>query len=71
MKMAEHGLVSAPNMAVGAPFNIGCSGQQPVAGNGAGSLGLPVQGLVPGVPGVPRVPGSQGPKLPPGAHRVG
>jgi len=26
MKMAEHGLVSAPNMAVGEPFNIGLTG---------------------------------------------
>ena len=26
MKMAERGLVSAPNMAVGQPFNIGLTG---------------------------------------------
>jgi hypothetical protein len=26
MKMAERGLVSAPNMAVGLPFNIGLTG---------------------------------------------
>jgi len=26
MKMAENGLVSAPNMAVGLPFNIGLTG---------------------------------------------
>ena len=26
MKMAERGLVSAPNMAVGEPFNIGLTG---------------------------------------------
>jgi hypothetical protein len=34
MKMAERGLVSAPNMAVGEPFNIGLSGAQltPMAG---------------------------------------
>jgi membrane protease subunit (stomatin/prohibitin family) len=38
MKMAERGLVSAPNMAVGLPFNIGLTG-------------LPPAGL-PGVPGV-------------------
>jgi len=30
MKMAESGLVSAPNMAVGAPFNIGYTGPAPV-----------------------------------------
>jgi membrane protease subunit (stomatin/prohibitin family) len=29
MKMAEGGLVSAPNMAVGAPFNIGYTGVPP------------------------------------------
>jgi len=39
MKMAEHGLVSAPNMAVGAPFNIGLTGLPPVG--------------LPGTPGVP------------------
>jgi hypothetical protein len=38
MKMAERGLVSAPNMAVGLPFNIGLTG-------------LPPAGM-PGVPGV-------------------
>jgi hypothetical protein len=31
MKMAERGLVSAPNMAVGQPFNIGLTGA-PVPG---------------------------------------
>jgi len=35
MKMAEHGLVSAPNMAVGAPFNIGLTGMPPVGLPGA------------------------------------
>ena len=39
MKMAENGLVSAPNMAVGLPFNIGLTGLPPAG--------------VPGVPGVP------------------
>jgi membrane protease subunit (stomatin/prohibitin family) len=55
MKMAEHGLVSAPNMAVGAPFNIGYTGLPPAAANGtAGTAStLPtVQGLLPGVPNV-------------------
>jgi hypothetical protein len=42
LKMAERGLISAPNMAVGEPFNIGITAAQfsPLAG-------------VPGVPGVP------------------
>ena len=44
MKMAEHGLVSAPNMAVGAPFNIGYTGQPPAAPNGS------LDGVTPGVP---------------------
>jgi len=44
MKMAEHGLVSAPNMAVGAPFNIGYTGQPPAAPNGS------IEGVTPGVP---------------------
>ena len=39
MKMAEHGLVSAPNMAVGAPFNIGLTGMPPTG--------------LPGMPGTP------------------
>jgi membrane protease subunit (stomatin/prohibitin family) len=38
MKMAERGLVSAPNMAVGLPFNIGLTGLPPAG--------------IPGVPGV-------------------
>jgi membrane protease subunit (stomatin/prohibitin family) len=50
MKMAERGLVSAPNMAVGQPFNIGYTGM-PAAG--AGDLGH-----LPHVPGVPPVPGA-------------
>jgi membrane protease subunit (stomatin/prohibitin family) len=49
MKMAERGLVSAPNMAVGQPFNIGLTGPLPAgvnlapgghqAGNGAAQAG--------------------------------
>ncbi len=43
MKMAERGLVSAPNMAVGEPFNIGLTGAPPgpaaSLGNGADLLG--------------------------------
>lgn len=39
MKMAENGLVSAPNMAVGLPFNIGLTGLPP-----AGVPGMPGTG---------------------------
>jgi hypothetical protein len=44
--MAEHGLLSAPNMAIGEPFNIGITSAQagPVAAVpavGDGSLGAP------------------------------
>jgi membrane protease subunit (stomatin/prohibitin family) len=51
MKMAERGLVSAPNMAVGLPFNIGLTGLPPAG--------------VPGVPGTtnsatPAAPYAQG-----------
>jgi membrane protease subunit (stomatin/prohibitin family) len=52
MKMAENGLVSAPNMAVGLPFNIGLTGLPPAG--------------VPGVPGAtnsaatPAAPYAQG-----------
>jgi hypothetical protein len=38
MKMAENGLLSAPNMAVGEPFNIGITAVQ--AGALAGMPGL-------------------------------
>jgi membrane protease subunit (stomatin/prohibitin family) len=43
LKMAERGLVSAPNMAVGAPFNIGLTGfgVPGVGGNGVSDLGAP------------------------------
>jgi membrane protease subunit (stomatin/prohibitin family) len=39
MKMAERGLVSAPNMAVGLPFNIGLTGMPPA--DLAGMHGMP------------------------------
>jgi membrane protease subunit (stomatin/prohibitin family) len=39
MKMAERGLVSAPNMAVGLPFNIGLTGPLPAGVSGAGVPG--------------------------------
>jgi hypothetical protein len=38
LKMAEHGLLTAPNMAVGAPFNVGLTA---AAVTGAGSTALP------------------------------
>jgi hypothetical protein len=38
MKMAERGLVSAPNMAVGEPFHIGLTGGFGIPGNGSGDL---------------------------------
>jgi membrane protease subunit (stomatin/prohibitin family) len=45
LKMAERGLVSAPNMAIGAPFNIGLTGMPPA--------GLPSVGVSPtGAPAV-------------------
>jgi hypothetical protein len=47
MKMAERGLVSAPNMAVGLPFNIGLTGLPP-----AGVPGMPgMPGVASGAPG--------------------
>jgi membrane protease subunit (stomatin/prohibitin family) len=39
MKMAERGLVSAPNMAVGLPFNIGLTGPLPAGVSGVGVPG--------------------------------
>ena len=36
LKMAERGLVSAPNMAIGAPFNVGLTGTS--AGMGSASI---------------------------------
>ena len=39
MKMAERGLVSAPNMAVGLPFNIGLTGALPAGVSGMGVPG--------------------------------
>jgi membrane protease subunit (stomatin/prohibitin family) len=38
MKMAERGLVSAPNMAVGLPFNIGLTGMPPAGIPGVSGL---------------------------------
>src|SRR5580658_7356156 len=53
LKMAEHGLLTAPNMAVGEPFNVGLTAAS-ITGISAGSLpGVP-DGL--GIPPVPMVP---------------
>jgi hypothetical protein len=45
MQMAERGLVSAPNMAVGLPFNIGLTGLPATvpAANGAATAVVPGQ----------------------------
>src|ERR1700733_13330009 len=51
LKMAERGLVSAPNMAVGEPFTVGLTAAAITGISGSGSL---LGGLgVPGVPGSP------------------
>ena len=66
LKMAEHGLLTAPNMAVGEPFNVGLTA---AAVTGAGSTALPGVptdgGGIAGVPGgtaVVREPGHQAPR---------
>jgi membrane protease subunit (stomatin/prohibitin family) len=41
MKMAERGLVSAPNMAVGQPFNIGITGGTPAPDFGQNGVAVP------------------------------
>jgi membrane protease subunit (stomatin/prohibitin family) len=53
MKMAEHGLLTAPNMAVGEPFHVGITAATLTGATGAGSLpGLPsADGGIAGVPG--------------------
>lgn len=48
MKMAEHGLLTAPNMAVGEPFNVGLT-----AASVTGSIPVTANGGIAGVPGVP------------------
>ena len=58
MKMAERGLVSAPNMAVGQPFNIGITT----------ATGSPMD-LLPEVPALPTLPPMPPQPAPhPGAH---
>jgi len=54
MKMAEHGLLTAPNMACGEPFNIGITTAQaapltglPLPGLSDGGLGALQSGAVP------------------------
>jgi hypothetical protein len=47
LKMAEHGLLTAPNMAVGEPFNVGLTA--------ASVTGISGTGTIPGVPGAPQV----------------
>ena len=46
MKMAERGLVSAPNMAVGQPFNVGLT-----AATMSGAIPVTANGSVAGIPG--------------------
>jgi membrane protease subunit (stomatin/prohibitin family) len=46
MKMAEHGLLTAPNMAVGAPFNVGLT-----AASVNGMIPVGANGDVAGIPG--------------------
>jgi len=55
LKMAEHGLLTAPNMAVGEPFNVGITAATLTAAATAGSLpGMPsADGGIAGVPGGP------------------
>jgi membrane protease subunit (stomatin/prohibitin family) len=46
MKMAEHGLLTAPNMAVGEPFNVGLT-----AASVNGAIPVSANGSVAGIPG--------------------
>jgi membrane protease subunit (stomatin/prohibitin family) len=70
MKMAENGLLSAPNMAVGEPFNIGITAIQ------ASPLAGVMPGLADGSPGAPapaappaaRAPAPAAYPAPPSAH---
>jgi hypothetical protein len=53
MKMAEHGLLTAPNMAVGEPFNVGLTAAALTGSGWPGSIpGMPqAGGGIAGVPG--------------------
>jgi membrane protease subunit (stomatin/prohibitin family) len=55
LKMAEHGLLTAPNMAVGEPFNVGLTAAAITGISGSGSLlgGLGVPGSPPAAPPAP------------------
>jgi membrane protease subunit (stomatin/prohibitin family) len=61
MKMAEHGLLTAPNMAVGEPFNVGLTA--------ATLTGAGLPGSIPGLPqaggGIGGVPGGRADVSPP------
>jgi hypothetical protein len=52
MKMAEHGLLSAPNMACGEPFNIGITSVQAAVPSVPGGPAIPVPVPMPAVPGL-------------------
>src|ERR1035438_4265423 len=71
MKMAENGLISAPNVAVGEPFNIGFTGAMPP---GVAALGIPAAASAPpsaAAPAAPRagpVPPAGPPAEPPSIH---
>jgi len=69
LKMAEHGLLTAPNMAVGEPFNVGLTAATltgagaaaaPAAGSGAGSGAGSLPGLPSADGGIAGVPGGHG-----------
>jgi membrane protease subunit (stomatin/prohibitin family) len=49
MKMAEHGLLTAPNMAVGEPFNVGLTAASLTSGGAITGIGA--NGSVAGIPG--------------------
>jgi hypothetical protein len=58
MKMAEHGLLTAPNMAVGEPFNVGLTAAAVTGISGPGALlGLQQPGLQQAGGGIAGVPG--------------
>jgi membrane protease subunit (stomatin/prohibitin family) len=67
MKMAENGLVSAPNVAVGEPFNVGFTGALPAALTGLG-LTPAAAGPASAAAAQARLPAGQrgGPVAPPG-----
>ena len=66
LKMAEHGLLTAPNMAVGEPFNVGLTAAAVTSAGSTALPGVPTDGGgIAGVPGgtaVVREPGHQPPR---------